>query len=309
MSNQSTNVAYFWLLTNVILASKKKTIYEWLSTRVSLTIRNEENYALKRNYRFSYSQALIGGTVFAISMGALTLWLATKVIGMWYNPRQDYFNTKRKVILLALAVDSLEQQIKQKDIFISDIKSIVKTGEVKDSTIVKPPKDINQQEATHSKAVDLDFLPPVDSVIRNEFEKNQPSNNVTFSSEPDIYKPILLNPVNGIVTENYDSRKKHYGVDIVAKKDEPVKATSEGVVIISSWSDETGYVIGIQHNNNLVSLYKHNSVLLKSVGSYVSSGEVIALIGNTGELTTGPHLHFELWYKGRPLNPRELIYF
>lgn len=292
------------------MASKKKTIYEWLSTRVSLTIRNEENYALKRNFRFSYSQAFLGGTLFIIIFSAITLWAATKVIGIWYNPREDYFNTKRKVIRLALSVDSLEQQIKEKDQFISDIKSIVEHGEVNDSvSINKTAEKVVVKDQIITKPVDLDALPGVDSVIRNEFEKNQPTDNVSFSTISDIFSPILLNPVNGIVTENYDSRKNHYGVDIVAKKDEPVKATSEGIVIFSSWTDDTGYVIGIQHNNNLVSFYKHNSVLYKSIGDQVRAGEIISLIGNTGELTSGPHLHFELWYKGRPVNPKELIYF
>ena len=293
------------------MASKKKTIYEWLSTRVSLTIRNEENYALKRSIRFSYSQALVGGTLMAIILGSLTLWTATKVVGILYNPREDYFNTKRKVISLALSVDSLEEQIKEKDQFISHIKSIIETGEVHDTIGDNKNSKTkeNEVEAPQSKLVDLDFLPQIDSVIRNEFEKNQPLNSVRFSSESDIYSPVLLTPINGIVTENYDSRKNHYGIDVVAKNDEPVKATSDGVVIFSSWTDDTGYVIGIQHSNNLVSFYKHNSVLLKSVGNQVIAGEIIALIGNTGELTTGPHLHFELWYKGTPVNPKELIFF
>ncbi len=297
-------------INKCILASKKKTIYEWLSTRVSLTIRNEENYALKRNFRFSYSQAFLGGTLFFVLFSILTLWAATKVIGIWYNPREDYFNTKRKVIRLALSVDSLTQQINEKDLFISDIKSIVRYGEVTDSIPVnKQSEKASLKEKINTKPVDLDALPAVDSIIRNEFERNQPLSNVSFSSINDIYSPVLLNPVNGIVTENYDSRKNHYGVDIVAKKDEPVKATSEGIVIFSSWTDESGYVIGIQHNNNLVSFYKHNSVLYKSVGNQVYSGEIIGLTGNTGELSNGAHLHFELWYKGRPVNPKELIYF
>lgn len=291
------------------MTTKKKTFYQWLSTRANLTIRNEENYALKKSIRFSYAQVLVFGSLFFIVFSIFTLWVATKVVGIWYNPREDYFNTKKKLIGLALSVDSLENQIRLKDEFIAHIQSIVKTGEVKEinETPVKAEDFTEAQSQSHQ--VDLDYLAPVDSILRTEFESNQSLNTAKLAVHNQLDETLLLPPVTGIVTENYDARKSHYGVDIVSEKDEPVRTVSDGVVILSSWTDETGYVIGIQHTNNLVSFYKHNSVLLKSVGSFVKAGEIIATIGNTGELTTGPHLHFELWFKGNPINPKELIFF
>jgi murein DD-endopeptidase MepM/ murein hydrolase activator NlpD len=116
-------------------------------------------------------------------------------------------------------------------------------------------------------------------------------------------------PVKGYITGDFDPKNEHYGVDIVAADNAPVKATLDGSVVISTWTPETGYVIGIQHENNLVSLYKHNSVLLKKEGDYVHAGDVIAIVGNTGELSTGPHLHFELWYNGSAINPKDYINF
>ena len=95
----------------------------------------------------------------------------------------------------------------------------------------------------------------------------------------------------------------------MARENEPVKAVADGVVVFSSWTLDGGYVLGIQHRANLISVYKHNSELLKNVGSFVSSGDIIAIIGNTGELTSGPHLHLELWYKGNPVNPKDFIAF
>ena len=116
-------------------------------------------------------------------------------------------------------------------------------------------------------------------------------------------------PVKGLVTNSFNSLADHYGTDIVAASNEVVKATLEGTVIMATWTLETGWVIQIQHKNNLISIYKHNAELLKRVGDFVEVGEAIAIIGNSGELTTGPHLHFELWYLGIPLDPEDYISF
>jgi murein DD-endopeptidase MepM/ murein hydrolase activator NlpD len=115
--------------------------------------------------------------------------------------------------------------------------------------------------------------------------------------------------LKGIITNNYDPSGKHYGVDIVAAKNAAIKSTLDGTVIFAEWTLQTGYTIAVQHQDNLISVYKHNSVLLKKEGDYVTAGAVIAIIGETGELTTGPHLHFELWYDGSPVNPRDYMVF
>ena len=107
----------------------------------------------------------------------------------------------------------------------------------------------------------------------------------------------------------FDPTIQHFGVDIVAPKDETIKFTLSGTVILATSTSETGHVIGVQHKNNLISLYKHNSILLKKVGNYVKAGDPIAIIGNTGNLTTGPHLHFELWLNGNALDPAAYIAF
>ena len=134
---------------------------------------------------------------------------------------------------------------------------------------------------------------------------SSPRNFVPISFTETYFFP----PINGVVISPFEPQENHFGVDIVANENEPVKAIAAGTVILSSWTLETGYVIGIQHSNELVSFYKHNSVLLKTVGDIIRGGEIISIIGNTGELTTGQHLHFELWYKGSPLNPQEFITF
>ena len=124
-----------------------------------------------------------------------------------------------------------------------------------------------------------------------------------------IEELYFIPPLRGYITADFQPSKKHYGIDIAAPKNTPIKSAMAGTVIISDWTLETGNIIGIQHKNNLVSFYKHNSVLLKKIGSFVKAGEAVAIIGNTGQLSDGPHLHFEIWHNGQPVNPTNYINF
>jgi murein DD-endopeptidase MepM/ murein hydrolase activator NlpD len=120
----------------------------------------------------------------------------------------------------------------------------------------------------------------------------------------------LFAPIRGSVTDSFDPENAHFGTDIVSPiKNEAIKSVYAGMVIFASWTSDFGFVIQVQHENDLISVYKHNSVLLKTVGDAVSAGDAIAIMGNTGELTTGPHLHFEIWHKGEPINPENYIAF
>ena len=120
---------------------------------------------------------------------------------------------------------------------------------------------------------------------------------------------IFYRPTRGMMSSNFDLENRHYGVDIAANPNESVLATLDGTVILSTYTAETGYVIQIQHGQDFVSVYKHCGSLLKKEGDPVKGGEAIALVGNTGEKTTGPHLHFELWHKGRAIDPSKYIVF
>jgi murein DD-endopeptidase MepM/ murein hydrolase activator NlpD len=128
-------------------------------------------------------------------------------------------------------------------------------------------------------------------------------------SSSSISNYFFFTPVQGIISNGYNPTGRHYGIDIVSKKNEAIKSILDGTVIFSAWTLQTGYVIAIQHQSDIISIYKHNSVLLKREGDFVKAGDPIAIIGETGELSTGPHLHFELWYNGKPVNPREYITF
>lgn len=166
-----------------------------------------------------------------------------------------------------------------------------------------------------------DFGIPVDSinnmsieklVVENEKNEILPDNFINFSLSEESKSLAYFHffkPITGIVSKEFKIDEGHYGVDVVSEKDAGVKSVLNGKVVFSAWTAETGNVIAIQHKNELISIYKHNSVVLKKEGDIVKAGEIIAIVGNSGEFTTGPHLHFEIWFKGSPLNPSEVINF
>ncbi|MFQ5448643.1 MAG: M23 family metallopeptidase, partial [Saprospiraceae bacterium] len=147
--------------------------------------------------------------------------------------------------------------------------------------------------------------------IRNVAGTEQQSGTPVNISPSDIplEQMYFSPPIGGVISAPFDKEKSHLGVDVIAPKNTPVKTVMDGWVIFSDWTLETGNTIAIQHTNNLVTFYKHNSALLKKTGNYVKAGEAIAIIGNTGELTDGPHLHFELWHSGKPVNPTDFVDF
>jgi len=166
-----------------------------------------------------------------------------------------------------------------------------------------------------------DFGIPVDSInnmaiekVAMQTEKSEllPDRFINFSISEESQSLAYFHffkPITGIVSKEFKMDEGHYGIDVVAEEDAGVKSTLNGKVVFAAWTAETGHVIAIQHSNELISIYKHNSVLLKKEGDIVKAGEVIAIVGNSGKFTTGPHLHFEIWFKGSPLNPTEVINF
>jgi murein DD-endopeptidase MepM/ murein hydrolase activator NlpD len=285
------------------LSVKKKSLYEWFSTRVTLNIRNEENYALKKSIRFSYAQAFVLGSTFFVLFSIFTLWIATKVVGIWYNPREDYFNTKKKVIKLAMSVDSLEEQIRQKDLFISHVRNIIETGEVEEVNQKQPTEVIHVDKKTEN--IDLDYLPEIDSVFRNQFEASNVLSSISNDDRLGLRVPTFLTPVDGFLLEKFDLKSKKYGVKIGFAASVPVVNVFDGVVVFSNWNLKDGYVLGIQHVNNVVSVYKQKTSFIKSVGTWVKEGDILAL----SNPNSSSELGFEIWHKGEALNPSELINF
>lgn len=239
---------------------------------------------------------------------AISLFASRTFLRAWFDPEFLETENMARIAELSETVDSLLIDLKQKDLYVKNIQMIV-SGDQLVENFDQDSIPVNDAENSGSQ-IDLFRKSESTKAIEDEFrgvplDFSSPRNFVPTSFTETYFFP----PIKGVVVSAFDPQENHFGVDIVATDNEPVKAIAAGTVIMSSWTLETGYVIGIQHSNELVSFYKHNSVLLKTVGDVIRGGEIISIIGNTGELTTGQHLHFELWYKGSPLNPQEFITF
>ncbi|MEP5611830.1 MAG: M23 family metallopeptidase [Cyclobacteriaceae bacterium] len=284
--------------------ASRKTLSNWLTSKYLLIIRNEENFAEKTTFRFNYARLFLVASILGLSFLSLAVYIVTVLLDQWLDPRHVQMVANRQVLELSMRIDSLQVEVDHKDVYIENIRRIMSGDISTDSLAVSPEANLQSSDLSMS-------IQPIDSQFRAEFEGTELSNlsiNVSTSNS-ELREIYLFSPLDGIVTDGFDPREDHYGIDLVAKENEPVRCAADGVVIMSSWTLDGGYVIAVQHAGNLVSVYKHNSELFKNVGSFVVAGEVIATIGNTGELTTGPHLHLELWHNGNPVNPQEYIAF
>lgn len=213
-------------------------------------------------------------------------------------------NMQRNILNTAIRLDSLEREIQIRGQYISNIKRLIEG---------KEPEEFEHYHDTNTNVEEVSFTrSKSDSLLRERIRSEQ--FNLSIGQEASQPGTNLANihfftPLKGIITNPFNPERHHYGVDIVASPDEVVKAILEGTVTMATWTLETGYILQVQHDNNLISVYKHNADLMKETGSRVDAGDVIAIVGNSGELTTGPHLHFELWYKGNPLDPEKYINF
>lgn len=271
-----------------------------------LIVRNEENLSEKSTFGFTYAKLILIAFIFFTLLLVLSLYLARTILAQWFDPNYATLEANKKLILLSMKVDSLAYEVERKDAFIDNFKSILMEDVEEDSNYEEQP----EISARSNPLNDAEYLPPIDSQLRVEFEQEGESfMGLNLSYRQEIDEIFFFSPISGIVTSPFDLKIEHYGVDVVARSDEPVKSIADGTVLMASWTQDSGYVIAIQHRNNVISVYKHNAALLKKVGNFVSAGEIIAIIGNTGELTTGPHLHFELWHNGNPVNPEEFVSF
>lgn len=268
-----------------------------------LILRNEENFAEKTTISLTYAKLILVAFSFFLLTMIASLYLSSTLMAQWFDPRHELIVMDRYLADLANKTDSLENKIRIQDQFIHNMQLIL-TGEIGAN------EGFARDTAGNTGSYTLKPIAAVDSQFRKEFEASELSFLVSGSTiTQEIEGQYFYSPINGITTTDFNLKQEHYGVDIVSKENEPVKAVADGTVIFADWTSESGNVIAIQHRSNLISVYKHNSALMKKVGNIVSSGQVIAIIGNTGELTTGPHLHFEMWYNGHPINPKEFVSF
>lgn len=242
-----------------------------------------------------------------VSFG-FSLFLSRTALRAWFDPEYLESENITRIVALSETVDSLLVEVRQRDVYVKNIQRVI-SGESPPSS---DQENLDAELLNEKEKSKIDLFQSSDAT-RSIIEEYQSapldfsvSGTMTNASFSNIY---FFPPVKGMVIASFEPQKAHFGTDILAQEDEPVKAIADGTVILSSWTLESGYIIGLQHPNELISIYKHNSVILKNVGELVRAGEIISIIGNTGELTSGPHLHFELWYRGNPMNPQQFMTF
>lgn len=294
-------------MTQFTKLKPKKTIAERFNTKYQLVIRKEENLEEKSTFGFTYTRILVIGFIVFMLIFAASLYLSQSLLARWFDPRYAQREVDKKLYQLRLRVDSLAREEEEKSEFISNFKRVL-NGDTS-SRFVDAPAALKEQTKP-IKPVSKAKLSPSDSQFRKDFEQSELSLiSLTSSKYNELSETFFFTPITGFISDRYNMQEGHYGVDIVAKTNEPVKCIADGTVLMASWTLDAGYVIAVQHRGNLISVYKHNAELLKKVGSFVNAGEIISIVGNSGEMTNGPHLHFELWYNGSSLNPEEFVTF
>ncbi|WP_298417974.1 M23 family metallopeptidase [uncultured Kordia sp.] len=282
---------------------KKQRLKKKLLHKYRLVILNEDTFEERVSFKLTRLNVFVLTAFSIILLIVLTTFLIAFTSLREYIPGYSSTALKTKAIELNEKIDSLQQVRVRDSMYMASIKNVL-TGEIKSENINKD----SLYESFKIDAEEVDLTPSKqDSLLREEVAEEDKYN--LFETATSKVNYVLFPPVKGNITQEYNPKEKHFAIDIVAPKDTPVKATADGTVIFSEWTVSTGYVLIIEHPNNLISVYKHNASLTKQQGDLVTAGEVVATVGNTGELTTGPHLHFELWSEGYSVNPTSYIDF
>lgn len=283
---------------------EKRKLKDKLLNKYRIVLLNDSTFQEVGFMRLTRLNVITVGGFFAI-VGIAIIWSLIA-----YTPVRELIpgypdaEMRNNIIQNKIRLDSLEMEIQYRDQYFNNLKAII-AGERPEDFINVPSESyiaVNSRPGNSTnESLETNQL--------NSAEKLVTPSGLEASPISRMEKLNFFSPVRGMVTNSFNPLNNHFGTDVVAGPNEVVKATMDGTVTMASWTLETGHVIQIQHDNNLISVYKHNAEILKKVGMRVKAGDAIAIIGNSGELTTGPHLHFELWQNGVPLNPEDYVIF
>ncbi len=278
----------------------RNKVIKWLRNRLQIIFRNKRDFKDISFFEFTNLSLSLYLLFFLALIFSISFFLSTTILSQWFDPRFVEKKANEELIRLSNSIDSLIYESQIKDQYIENIMIILSGGENEFLEKKSEENKLELQDLTNDYSA-------VDSFFRQEFESNLSFSEIIRSTDSD-QNLLLMSPVSsGVLSSFYDPSKSHFGIDITCKEEEPIKSVLDGTVLMSSWTKDSGYVISIIHPNNLISVYKHNSKVFVEPGQIVKTGDVISIIGNTGELSTGPHLHFELWLNGKSINPSEFI--
>lgn len=288
---------------------RNKKWYKNLRGKYRMVILNDQTFEERVSLRLTRLNVFVSFISIGIIFMSLTFFIIANTSIKIYIPGYPDINEKRQLYNLNIFADSLLIDIEKKNQYITSIKNLFQDSLVDENYDEVDIGSMRYDTIKNTKSYN-------DSILRAEFEIQSmynlyfnESGQLAESTDNSIRSFNFFTPLQGIITAQFNLMENHYGIDIVTSHNEAVKAAMEGTVIFSGWTLETGYIIGVQHKRNFISIYKHNSVLLKKDGDHVVGGEPIAISGQSGELSTGPHLHFELWENGSPVNPEDYILF
>ena len=287
------------------MANKQNNNRTWLQNllnRYRMIVINETTFNEELSFRFSRLNILSIIILLLVFIFTGTFFLVSYTPIKEFIPGYTSTKVRKEAIRNTFLLDSLVTKFQKQDQFIKSIKSALSGKNESDEGLLKEINKSNlepfNQEFNRVKA---------DSLLRLEVMQED-KYNLMPNSKNNV-KFMLFSPASGLISEPFNSEIKHFAVDIALAKDTPIKSVAVGTVVLAEWTSDTGYVIVIKHNHGLLSVYKHNSTIEKSQGDIVQAGEVIAFAGNSGELSTGYHLHFELWIDGYPVDPTNFIDF
>lgn len=285
-------------------ARKRRGLLRKLRSKYRLVLINDSTF----EERFSIKLTRMNVLLLAIAAFTLHGLFVTAVIV--FTPLKKYIpgysdqETKRNAYRSTLLADSLEAEFLVRDLYLRNLRNVLSGQLPADSVTVLAPVGVPTA---------ADLAPGrADSLLRARLAREGTydlNDEGAATGRRHLSSVYFFPPVSGIVTEAFNRAEGHFGIDVVTKADASVKACLDGTVLFSGWTTDAGHVLQLQHANDLVSIYQHNSTLLKKAGDRVKGGEAIAIVGNSGELTTGPHLHFELWQNGTPLDPQAYMVF
>lgn len=285
--------------------SRWKIFTNQLRNKYRLVILNDDSFAEKFSLRLSPLGLIILLSAVTIVMTTLVISLVAFTPFREYIPGYGNVDDRTNIIALSAKADSLENTLTARDWYINNLLNVF-SGKTEGKT----PKSIKDSTG---KYANIDIKPSEQDIkLRSDIESNQlesTSSMVSANKVNALSNFFFFTPIKGMVTSSFSLNDEHFGVDIVSKEDEFVKATLDGTVVFAGFTTDDGYVIQIQHGNNLTSAYKHQSNITKKTGDFVKAGEPIGVVGNTGENSKGPHLHFELWYNGFAINPQDYVVF
>lgn len=281
----------------------KRKFRQKLVNKYRMVIINEDTFEERLTFKLTRLNVFIFGGIFSILLIIGTIFLIAFTPLREYIPGYSSTKLKKEATQLVYKVDSLQQILLVNNMYIDNVKELL-TGKIsevqfdKDSIfqVVNLDKDSVNLEPSQA---DLEFRLDIESEDRYSI----------FNEATKDAGIVFFAPVSGTLTDGYNLKSKHFAVDIAVEQGTPVKSVADGTVIFAEWTAQTGHVVIVEHTGGFISIYKHNTALHKEQGDLVKSGEVIASAGDTGELSTGPHLHFELWNEGYPVNPINYIDF